>query len=263
MLLLLIGTFAANPVKGAEKIFKNSSGMEFVLIPAGTFLMGSPPNEAHRHTSEKLHRVSLTKPFYMQATEVTLGQWRAITGKKGMGPEGAGENVPVSRLSWFDCIQFLEKLNAIGEGFYRLPTEAEWEYACRAGVSEAYPWGRGIDCRRAMFGNNSRKEGPCVGLSRDRGLKTDGPAPVRSYPSNAWGLFEMNGNVWEWCQDWYGEYPSKEVQDPVGPDSGTGKIRRGGSWVGLGPACRSANRAYAHPGSRLTSTGFRVVREVR
>ncbi|MBN1105606.1 MAG: formylglycine-generating enzyme family protein [Deltaproteobacteria bacterium] len=261
--LLLIGTFTAHPVKGAEKVFRNSPGMEFVLIPSGIFLMGSPPNEAHREASERFHRVSLTKPFYMQTTEVTLGQWRSITGKKGMGPAGAGENVPVSRVSWFDCIQFLEKLNAIGEGSYRLPTEAEWEYACRAGVSDPYPWGTGIDCGRAMFGNHSRRGGPCVSYSRERGLRTDGPAPVKSYPPNAWGLFDMNGNVWEWCRDWYGEYPSTEVQDPEGPGSGTGKIRRGGSWVSPGQACRSANRAFAHPGSRFTSTGFRVVREVR
>ncbi|MEW6664279.1 MAG: formylglycine-generating enzyme family protein [Thermodesulfobacteriota bacterium] len=263
MVLLLIGPFGAGPLQGAEKVFKNSLGMEFVLITASTFLMGSPPNEPHRDASERLHRVSLTRPFYLLATEVTHGQWRAITGKRGMGSEDVAEDMPVSRVSWFDCVQFLEKLNALGQGFYRLPTEAEWEYACRAGVSEAYPWGRGIDCQQAMFGNNSRRNGPCVRLSRARGLKSDGPAPVRSYPPNDWGLFDMAGNVWEWCQDWYGEYPGTAVQDPVGPDSGTGKIRRGGSWMGRGAACRSANRAYAHPGSRLTSTGFRVVREVR
>jgi formylglycine-generating enzyme len=261
--LLLIGPFGTSPLQGAEKVFKNTSGMEFVLIPAGTYLMGSPPNEPHRDASERLHRVSLTRPFYLLVTEVTMGQWRTITGKRGMGPEEAGENMPVSRVSWFDCVQFLEKLNALGEGFYRLPTEAEWEYACRGGVSDPFPWGREVDCRWAMFGNNSRREGPCVGFSGARGLKPDGPAPVRSYPPNGWGLFDMTGNVWEWCQDWYGDYPATAVQDPVGPDSGAGKIRRGGSWMGRGPACRSANRAYAHPGSRLTSTGFRVVREVR
>ena len=263
MTLLLIWSFGASPLQGAEKVFKNSSGMGFVLIPGGTFLMGSPPDEPRRDASERLHRVTLTKPFYLLTTEVTVGQWRTIMGKRGMGLEEAEKDMPVSSVSWFDCIQFLGKLNALGEGFYRLPTEAEWEYACRAGVSDAYPWGGEIDCHRAMFGNNSRKAGPCVRLSWMKRLKSDGPAPVRSYLPNEWGLYDMAGNVWEWCQDWYGEYPGTAVQDPAGPYSGKGKIRRGGGWMGSGRTCRSANRAYAHPGSRLTTTGFRVVREVR
>jgi formylglycine-generating enzyme required for sulfatase activity len=261
--LLLIVLFGPGPLQASDTVIRNSRGMEFVLIPAGTFLMGSPPNEAHRDASERLHRVTIGKPFHLLVTEVTLGHWRTVTGKKGIGPEGAGEDVPVFRISWFDCMQFLEKLNALGDGFYRLPTEAEWEYACRAGGSDAYPWGREIDCSKAMFGNNSRGEDHCIGFSRAKGLKKDGPAPARAYPPNAWGLFDMSGNVWEWCQDWYGEYPSSAVQDPVGPASGNAKVRRGGSWMGRGPACRSANRAHSHPGSRLTNTGFRVVREIR
>jgi len=262
-LALLIGFLAATPVQGAEKVFKNSLGMGFVLIPGGTFLMGSPPDEPRRDASERLHRVTLTKPFYLLITEVTKGQWRTTMGKRGVVSEEAEKDLPVSGVSWFDCMQFLEKLNALGEGFYRLPTEAEWEYACRAGGADAYPWGREIDCCQAMFGNHSRKAGPCVRISWAKRLRSDGPAPVRSYLPNEWGLYDMTGNVWEWCRDWYGEYPSTAVQDPVGPDSGKGRIRRGGGWMGSGRTCRSANRAYAHPGSRSTTTGFRVVREIR
>jgi formylglycine-generating enzyme required for sulfatase activity len=262
--VLLLPLFCEpGPLQAAERVIKNSLGMEFVMIPAGTFLMGSPPNEAYRDASERLHRVSIGRPFHMLSTEVTLGHWRSVTGRKGIGPEGAGEDVPVFRISWFDCMQFLEKLNALGDGFYRLPTEAEWEYACRAGVSEAYPWGGEIDCTKAMYGNNSRGEGSCLEISSTKGLRKDSPAPAKTYAPNAWGLFDMTGNVWEWCQDWYGEYPSSAVQDPVGPASGNAKVRRGGGWMGRGPACRSANRAYSHPASRLTNTGFRVLREIR
>ncbi|MGD9320242.1 MAG: formylglycine-generating enzyme family protein [Desulfobacteraceae bacterium] len=249
----------------AEKAFINSIGMEFVLIPAGAFMMGSPPDEPSRNKDEVQHQVSITKPFYMQATEVTLKQWRALMGKRFFGlfkRRGKG-NKPIVKVSWFDCVDFIKKLNALNEGIYRLPTEAEWEYASRAGSQEAYSWGNDIDCEKAMYSNNTVKSEECVDYVKSRGLATDSPAPVKSYPPNAWGLYDMHGNVWEWVQDWYGGYPPTAVVDPQGVETGTERVRRGGSWFKYGRACRSANRNFAHPATKHNTLGFRVVKEVQ
>jgi sulfatase modifying factor 1 len=233
-----------------------------VLLPAGTFVMGSPSDEPSRQSTEVQHQITLTKAFYMQVTEVTIVQWKALMGRRMFGEPKGGEGMPVAKVSWFDCVQFLEKLNALNEGVYRLPTEAEWEYACRAGSVTPYHWGKDVECTRGMHAN-SRKNGDCMPFVESRGWEPGGPVPVKSYPPNAWGLYDMHGNMWEWCQDWYEKYPTFALTDPLGPDSGTRKVRRGGSWFGPGHACRSANRAYAHPGSKFPTSGFRVVREVR
>ncbi len=249
------------PVKSScmEKVIKNSLGMEFVLVPAGRFMMGSPSDEPHRDSSEKLHQVIITKPFYLQSTEVTLKQWRSLMGKRLFGRRWGSGNLPVTRVSWYDCIKFIKKLNRLNEGFYRLPTEAEWEYACRAGTRTPFSWGEEIDCTRARYGGTET----CKEYLESRGIDPDGPAPVKSYAPNKWGLYDMHGNVWEWCQDWYGPYPDGTVVDPRGPDKGNMKVRRGGSWFKWGYSCRSANRAYAHPASRFHTTGFRILLEVR
>jgi len=264
-IFLLIETFFFAHGLSKGKKLKNSLGMEFVLIPAGTFMMGSPADEPFRNKSETQHKVTISRPFYMQTTEVTLKQWRAVMGKKIFGRRKGKENSPVVRVSWFDCMKFIEKLNKRKKGTYRLPTEAEWEYACRAGTTTAYSWGNRIDCSKAMFQNNKRKSGRCVDYVRSRGLESDRPAPVKSYKTNPWGLYDMHGNVWEWCQDWFDDYPKGLVKDPKGPDSAKeikAKVRRGGSWYRYGTSCRSANRAYANPASRFHTTGFRLVREV-
>ena len=255
------------PARGlcAEKAFINSIGMEFVLIPAGAFMMGSPPEEPSRNKDEVQHQVTISKPLYMQATEVTLKQWRALMGKRFFGlfkRRGKG-NKPIVKVSWFDCVDFIKKLNALNEGIYRLPTEAEWEYASRAGSQEAYSWGKDIDCTKAMYSNNTVKSEDCLDYVRSRGLATDSPAPVKSYPPNAWGLYDMHGNVWEWVQDWYGGYPPTAVVDPQGVETGTERVRRGGSWFKYGRACRSANRNFAHPATKHNTLGFRVVKEVQ
>lgn len=283
----MLGLLAGNPLpaSGEEKRIVNSIGMEFVLISAGSFVMGSPPGEDHRDESEVQHIVELTKPFYLQTTEVTLGQWRALMGRKLFGPRKGPEDLPVTRVSWQDCQKFIQLLNQQGNGHYRLPTEAEWEYACRAGTTTAYSWGDTIDCTRAMFANNSMKVRTCQDYARSRGLDLDGPAPVMSYPPNAWGLYDMHGNVWEWCQDCYavdcsshhGHTPGGEgdgdaggiacrvttLVDPLVATGGMAKVRRGGSWFKHGYACRSANRAFAHTFSKLQTTGFRLVRDVK
>lgn len=242
--------------------WKNSLGMEFVRIPPGSFMMGSPATELFRDEDEEQHRVTLTRPVYMQVTEVTQGQWKAIMGSNPSFFSNCGDDCPVERVSWNDSARFLDAMNRRGEGRYRLPTEAEWEYACRAGTGTSFSWGEEVDCGKAMFNNNPRRGvAKCLAQVLARGLKPDSPAPVRSYPPNPWGLFDMHGNVWEWCQDWYGPYPKGNVTDPLGPPDGMYKVRRGGSWFKYGTYCRSANRNWAHPASRYSTTGLRLVRE--
>jgi formylglycine-generating enzyme required for sulfatase activity len=259
-ILGIILTIPTRPSWAEAKTFQNSLGMTFVLIPAGTFDMGSPPDEPHRNKDEVGHQVTISKPFYMQTTEVTRGQWKSLMGWNLFGRKrGKSRDKPKTKVSWHDGMRFVEKLNALNEGVYRLPTEAEWEYACRAGGQEAYSWGKTIECSRAMYGNNELKAPDCQPYVKTKGLPLDEPAPVMSYPPNAWGLYDMHGNVWEWCSDWYAKYPEDSVIDPSGPTSGKDKVRRGGSWFKHGWLCRSANRNYSHPASRYTTTGFRVV----
>ena len=244
-----------------EKAFTNSLGMEFVLIPAGTFVMGSPVDELNRGESEIQHKVTISKPFYIQTTEVTLKQWRAIMGKKFLSLRRGPDTMPVTKVSWYDIIEFIKGLNQRNQGTYRLPTEAEWEYAARAGSTTAYSWGNDIDCDKAMYGN-SRKHDVCQLYNKSVKLELGRPALVKSYQPNAWGVYDMHGNVWEWVMDRHGEYSSAPAVDSFGPDSGTMRIRRGGSWFKYDYSCRSANRSTGHPATRYRTTGFRVVREV-
>jgi sulfatase modifying factor 1 len=260
MAVLMILVAASRPA-GAEAADSSPLGMTFVRLPAGQFKMGSPEHEPYRDASENQVTVTITRPFSIQTTEVTLGQWQAVMGRPFLSPlrRAKNPNLPVDRVSWHDVQAFIAKLNTMGHGRYRLPTEAEWEYAARAGSLTAYPWGESIDCSRAMY-ENSRKHSGCRDLVRSRGLPVFGPAPVGSYPPNAWGLHDMHGNLWEWCQDWLGDYPTTSVSDPTGPAKGSLRVRRGGSWYAFGKSCRSANRAGGHPASRLRTTGFRLVR---
>jgi len=264
LIFITVTTLISFPVSicGFEKTYTNTLGMEFVLIPSGTYTMGSPPKESHRGTSEVRHQVTISKPFYMQTTEVTVKQWYSIMEQRMMVSQKDADNLPITQVSWFDCMKFINRLNKLGQGKYRLPTEAEWEYAARAGTSTAYSWGDTIDCDKAMYGNNSLKENKCQPYIRSIGLQIDYPAPVKTYTSNSWGLYDMHGNVWEWCMDWYGDYPKNPVIDPKGPESGHVRIRRGGSWFKYGYSCRSSNRSFGHPATRYKTTGFRLVREI-
>ena len=251
-----------------EKTLTNSLGMEFALIPAGTFTMGSPSDEPGRERNEVVHTAKISRPFYMQATEVTVKQWRGIMGKRFFGRKKGSDNMPVVRVSWQDCIKFIKKLNARNDGVYRLPTEAEWEYACRAGNTSAYGIGNSIDCNNAMYANNTLKTADCVNAVKSKGLPLDQPAPVKSYAPNALGLYDMQGNVWEWCEDGYHPYkPDVAVKSRAqggtpSIETGTDKVRRGGSWYGIRGRCRCANRNYSHFANRYQTTGFRLVREV-
>ena len=226
------------------KRLSNTLGMAFVYIEPGSFMMGSPLSESGRDDDETQHRVRLSKGYYLQTTEVTQGQWTAVMGSHSSNFSSCGDNCPVEKVSWTDAQTFIQKLNAReGGNRYRLPTEAEWEFGCRAGSETPYTNGKSLSSV-GWYDENS-------------GSKT---YPVAQKRSNAWGLYDMHGNVWEWCQDWKGDYPSGDVTDPVGPLSGSHRVTRGGSWYGSARGCRGANRGGSRPGDRNGFLGFRLVR---
>ncbi len=171
------------------------------LIPAGSFTMGSPNDEPGRGTSEVQHKVTISRPFYMQTTEVTVKQWQQVMGRRLLGVNRGSDNLPMVKVSWLDAMKFIKRLNSRGEGKYRLPTDAEWEYAARAGSTTAFSWGADIDCTRPCMVTTAVGVAPVWIMCDPGACKPDQPAPVKSYAPNAWGLYDMHGNVWEWCQD--------------------------------------------------------------
>ncbi len=246
---------------GRENQITNHLGMTFIRVPPGTFQMGSPDSEEHRTTNETQHLVHIRKPFYLQQTEVTLEQWRAVMGKSWFIRRKGSDQTPVTRVSFYDVQKFIRKLNKTDSARYRLPSEAEWEYACRAGTTTAYFWGNDIDCSKAMYANNPKKLCDCCGYYRSAGLPVDGPAPVGSFSPNPWGFYDMHGNVWEWCADEYTDDIRTPGVNTYDIFSSRPRVRRGGSWYKYGQFLRSANRTYAHPGARFQTTGFRLVLE--
>ena len=224
--------------------------MEFVHIPAGEFMMGSPDSETGRQKDEgPVHRVIIEKPFYLGKYEVTQAQWTAVMGDNPSIFQNAPDHhmYPVDWVSWNDCRDFIQKLNKLNSGTFRLPTEAEWEYACRAGTQTPFYWGmntEGWEMNRYAWAY-SRAEGKSH--------------PVGQKQPNAWGLYDMSGNVWEWCSDWRGDYPSGTAVSPAGPDSGKVKIYRGGSWFNPAATLRSANRHGHAPDISFTNAGLRLV----
>ena len=235
--------------------FTNSIGIEFASIPAGKFLMGSPLTEKERDPDEKQHEVTLTQGFRMGVHEVTQAQYEQVMGKNPSHFKGA--TLPVETVSYDDALAFCQKLSdlpaekAAGRK-YRLPTEAEWEYCCRAGTSTPFHFGNELNGTQANCdGNNpygTTKKGPYL----------EKTSPVGSYPANAWGLYDMHGNVWEWCQDWYGDYPKQSVTDPRGPEVGSICVLRGGGWSFVAAFCRSARRSGFDPSDRISWRGFRL-----
>ena len=222
--------------------------MEMVLIPAGKFLMGSPDSDKNAQGDEKpQHRVRITKPFYLGKYVVTQEQWEAVMGSNPS--QFKGPKNPVDSVSWDDCQQFLDKLNAKsgpGGAKFQLPTEAQWEYACRAGSTTRYCFGdeeSGLG-EYAWYGANSHE-------------KTH---PVGEKKPNAWGLYDMHGNVDEWCAEWHdgGYYAGSPTDDPTGPTTGSGRVRRGGGRSSPAGFCRSAYRLWHSPEDRLIDLGFRV-----
>jgi len=235
----------SNSNRTSEKTY-HQDGIEFVYIPPGSFMMGSPTNESGRGFRETQHRVTLTKGFSMQTTEVTQGQWRAVMGSNPSQFRNCGDECPVEMVSWDDVQKFISKLNRKeGGSRYRLPTEAEWEYAARAGSTT-----------RFCFGDEDSR---LVEYARyDVNLWGRSTHSVAQKKPNAWGLYDMHGNVWEWCQDWHGDYPSGSVTDPTGPSSGSNRVLRGGCCYGLAKDCRSAKRHRYKPVNSFSLLGFRL-----
>lgn len=227
--------FEAKAAEARAKGKINSLGMEFAYIPAGTFEMGEPTAS---------HTVTISKDFYIGKYEVTQAQWQAVMGSNPSYFKQCGSNCPVEEVSWNDIQAFLQKLNARNDGFaYSLPTEAQWEYAARAGTTGDYGGTGKMDDMGWYDGNSGRKT-----------------HPVGQKQSNAFGLYDMHGNVWEWVQDWSGDYPKESATDPTGVASGQFRVLRGGSWLSLAAYSRSANRGLNFtPDLRLNYLGFRVV----
>ncbi|MDL1964998.1 MAG: formylglycine-generating enzyme family protein, partial [Deltaproteobacteria bacterium] len=228
-------------------------GMEFVLIKPGTFMMGSSADESGRDNDETQHSVTLTKKFYIQTTEVTQEQWRKAMKSNPSYFKDSGEDCPIESVSFDDCQEFIRKLNKQeNTNKYRLPTEAEWEYACRAGSKTAFTNG---DITKKDFVHNANLNQ--VGwYSANSGRTTH---PVSQKKPNNWGLYDMHGNVWEWCQDRYGRYPDQCITDPEGPSSGARRVFKGGSWLNDAAQCRSANRFRDIPSFKSRYLGFRLV----
>jgi formylglycine-generating enzyme required for sulfatase activity len=241
----------AQPEKARPKNFVNSSGMKFVWIPPGTFMMGSPKEEEGRVPYETRHKVKLTKGFFMAVHLVTQEQWKEIMGTNPSSFKGE-KNLPVEMVSWEDCQNFIEKLRGKDKKPYRLPTEAEWEYSCRAGTTTPFYFGGTISTEQANYSGTLAYGNGKKGIDREK------TTPVGRFPPNPWGLYDMCGNLHQWCQDWLGEYPENEVVDPQGPKKGRERVCHGGGWYSGPNDCRSAYRGRAEPSDRGSGIGFRL-----
>jgi len=248
-----------------KSIFKEPiTDLEFVLIPKGNFLMGSHENLDNDSISRPLHKVTLSKDFWMSRTEVTQRQWHTIMGDEELHPEkpspfrNVNPDYPIVSISFNDIQNFLKKLNQLSDKYrFRLPTEAEWEYACRAGTSTPFSYGTVLTDSMANY--NAAIQSSYSDKSRYFGR----PQPVGSYLPNQWGLCDMHGNVWEWVSDWYSKYPKDEVTDPQGAKTGVQKIIRGGSWYFGAENAKSSKRRTHEPDLWGFSIGFRLVCERR
>ncbi|MFA5292139.1 MAG: SUMF1/EgtB/PvdO family nonheme iron enzyme [Phycisphaerae bacterium] len=241
----------------SDKIITNSIGMKLVLLPVDKFIMGSPLSEERTPDESPQHEVKISKRLYIGVYEVTQKQFKDVTGRNPSDFRG-NDNLPVEQVSWNDANEFCMKLSLKEQkkgGYYRLPTEAEWEYACRAGTDTAFN-------NRQNGLQEVRKICWCSYDGRPGGARRT--KPVGSFTPNTWGLYDMSGNVWEWCQDWYDEnyYSQSPSVDPHGPDSGQYRVLRGGSWYDTPKDCRSAKRYYLKPDNSRDRIGFRVVFEM-
>jgi formylglycine-generating enzyme required for sulfatase activity len=258
----------------------NSIGMKLTLLPSGKYTMGSPKTESERDEDEIQHPVIITRPFYMGVCEVTQAEYQRVMEdnpsffKESMG---GGPSHPVEQATWREVRQFCQRLSDSPEEkkagrSYRLPTEAEWEYACRAGTTTAFHYGKSLSSMQANFNGNFSYG------NVEKGPYLEKTSPVGSYPPNSFGLYDMHGNVWEWCADWYDPdyYQKSPRENPPGPAAGivptgfafetsrpgnTGfyVVVRGGSWLEEGRGCRAAYRFRYMPNERFRLVGFRVV----
>ena len=249
----VIPTTRTQPQVGEVMI--NTINMKLVYIPAGEFMMGSPPGEAERVSCEDpQHRVRIGNPFWMGATEVTQAQWQAVMGNNPSYFKG--EKLPVENVSWDDATAFCKKLSEKEKKHYRLPTEAQWEYACRAGTATPFNTGETISTDQANYDGHNIYGSGRIGIARQKTTE------VGSFPANGFGLHDMHGNVWEWCSDWYDDkyYSKSPDADPENMVSGEYRVLRGGSWDVEPGRCRSAHRHGFTPDYRFFNCfGFRVV----
>jgi formylglycine-generating enzyme required for sulfatase activity len=236
--------------EGSATLANQGLGIEWVSIPAGTFTMGSPTSEVDRSDDETQHQVTLSA-FKMSKYEVTFDQYDAFcnaTGRSKPSDEGWGRgNRPVIYVSWDDATAFAEWMGC------RLPTEAEWEYAARAGTTTPFNTGNNLTTSQANYDGNYPYNNNAKGEYRQKTM------PVGSFAANAYGLFDMHGNVWEWCSDWYGEYSTSAQANPKGASSGVHRVLRGGSWANLARHCRAARRSKDTPDYLIKRIGFRLV----
>lgn len=241
-----------------EKVIDLGSevNMVVIFIPAGQFEMGSPASELKRDEDEGQHHIKLTKSFYMGKFEVTQLQYRVIMNENNS--KFGGDKLPVENVNWYEACRFLKKLSDKTGLKFRLPTEAEWEYACRAGTTSAFNTGTTLDSDFANYDARKPYADGIVGAYLDR--TTD----VGSYPPNAFGLYDMHGNVWEWCSDIYDKnyYKVTASIDPKGPQEGKAKVIRGGAWYENAYKCRSADRNHRWPKDNQPIIGFRVVFDI-
>jgi formylglycine-generating enzyme required for sulfatase activity len=233
----------------------NSIGMSFRRIASGTFMMGTSGSGPSPFLSETQHSTTITRDFCIGTCQVTQSQYSRVMKDNpscfhGDGTRFDSSNHPIENVSWFQAYAFCHFLSALPEEkksgcVYRLPTEAEWEYACRAGSNTKYSFGDDVAMldQAGWSGRNS------AGRTAQVGQKTP----------NAWGVYDMHGNVLEWCRDWYAPYSSQACVDPIGPPTGYGRVFRGGSWDLAAQWCGSAFRSMNHPAYRMNNLGFRVV----
>jgi formylglycine-generating enzyme required for sulfatase activity len=274
--LFLLQVPAAPPLSAAQdgdKVIANSIGMKLTLIPAGKFVMGSPAAEMERDPEELQHEVTISKPFYMGVYEVTQKEYEKVVAKNPSHFKKVESDMPVDQVRWSEVVDFCSRLSNNADErkagrVYRLPTEAEWEYACRAGTKTTFHFGDALSSKQTNFDGNF----PFGGAAKGPNLQK--PAKVGSYEPNPWGLYDMHGNVAEWCSDWYDPdyYKKSPAADPKGPAKGvvsTGfakdyfRVLRGGCWLDEAPACRAAYRFRLQSTEPYRLVGFRVVCEVK
>ena len=250
--VLVLSTIGLNALSapyalaGVNATVTNATGMKFARIEPDVFIMGSPSDEVDRKDAEAPHVVTITQPFYLGVYEVTQVEYEKVMGSNPSKEKSP--NLPVDHITWHDAVAFCEKLSATDPKFdYRLPTEAEWEYACRAGTRTRHYWGEDSD--RSQIGDYAFYKANGDGKTHEVGQKRPNP----------WGLYDMNGNVWEWCQDWMAPYDPAQKLDPKGPSAGDQKVCRGGCWAYDAARCRSAERNEAPADSVHPNLGMRVV----
>jgi formylglycine-generating enzyme required for sulfatase activity len=231
-----------DPQGDSKKYYVNGIGMKFVWIPPGTFMMGTP--KGVDPVLEVQHKVTITKGFYMAIYPVTQEEWTAIMGAHQFNCKGE-KNLPAESVSWDQCQEFVRKLRAKDGRPYRLPTDAEWEYTCRAGTTTRYYCGDTLSTEQANFNGKGAVQDGKNNIDRKK------TTPVGTFRPNPWGLYDMHGNVWQWCQDRHDRFSDEAVVDPQGPNVGAGRVMRSGCYMMDALNCRSDSR-----GAGLQDHGF-------